>query len=113
MPSGTVEISKYLLSTYSNGYESPALIALHRANGTLLAWLRFFPPESTMPRNTVSSRFPSSGYAMVSYPISSYAATVDILRNEKPVYFYYNDGSSPYGTVSTSAQEPVGEEESS
>lgn len=113
MPAGMVTINRYSIRIYPHGMNHQAYIRLYRTNGTLAGILRFYPPESTMPSHSVSSSFPTSGYGTVNYPFSELACVIDLLRNEKPIYFCWVDSTSTttaYGYVGTD-QEPVGEEE--
>jgi hypothetical protein len=110
MPSGSFTIDTYYVELDSNPAYVPASIMLCRESGTLGAVLEFYSPEHTMPENTVTSGFPSRGYAHVFYPISSFAAVLDVLRNEKPLIFLWDDAPHPNGSIRTRG-EPVGEGE--
>jgi hypothetical protein len=110
MPEGVVEIDKYAVSIHSKGYPCSDTITLYRTNGTIAAVLNFYSDESTSPTNTVNSSFPSSGYAQISYPESAFASAIDVLRNEKPLYFHVHQLPNTTGSIRTSS-EPIGEEE--
>lgn len=45
------------------------------------------------------------------YSMTTWSQCVDLLRNEKPVYFYYDDSNNT--AVITTTDEPVGESENS
>jgi hypothetical protein len=112
MPTAAIPISKYGAVVSSYGQSYTAFINLYRADGSIAGQLRFYPPESTPPPNTANNpNFPSAGYASLSYPSSALPSVIDILRNEKPIYLSWYDVTPPYGTIGTSAGEPVGEGE--
>ena len=82
---------------------------LFDAGGKTLASLRFFTPGSLLAPNEFRADW---GYPLVSYPFTALASVVDILRNEKPLYFTWFDYMPVrcFGAVGTS-REPVGEAE--
>jgi hypothetical protein len=109
MPATTKEIANYSVSIYSNaepGHMSAAVLLFDKT-GKRVAFLRFYPPDATSPANELR---PDLGYALVSYPQSALSAVVEILRNEKPLYFIWHDDvpGRCHGAVGTS-REPVGE----
>ena len=57
----------------------------------------------------MSQNISSSGRVYLHYPASKFSWVLDILRNEKPVFYYLNT-SSRFGYIGTS-REAVGEEE--
>ena len=68
--------------------------------------LRFVTGD--LPINTME-KIGSKNIYYVYYHADNYPAMIDILRNEKPLYFYYNhDNHESYVTTSN---EPVGEAE--
>ena len=72
-------------------------------DGRIVGSCRFFPEERALPAN-------SQGSAVnLSFPISAYAEVVDLLRNEGPVFLYF-DKKTGKGMLTTLA-EPVGEGE--
>lgn len=110
MPSGILTISRYAIDLISNVGPNPARIRLYRTDGSLAAILSFFEPDR-MPRdNDANPNYPSTGFARVNYPMSLLAPTIDILRNEKPIYFQWIALGPLYGYVTTS-NEPIGEGE--
>lgn len=82
-----------------------ALIALVTPNGRVQ--MRFYPDNTTLPTHTVSDPSSATPIYYVSYPYYQYAGVLDLLRNEKPLGFYFTN-PGPYLCTSS---EPVGEEE--
>lgn len=111
MPVTDTAIDKYSVSTISAGNPNGffATMSLFAAGGTCLAFLRFYEAGATMAPNEFRADL---GYPLLSFPASSLAPTVDVLRNEKPVYFTWFDyrPARCFGAVGTS-REPVGEGE--
>ncbi len=70
-------------------------------------YLRFYPAGVTMPPNRRTSNPDGSLLYMVSMRLERYPYAVDLLRNEKPMYFYY-DTTSHTAHLSTE-NEPIGE----
>ena len=68
--------------------------------------VNFYPDAKKLPVNSYDKR---NKLVYLRYPISMYANILDILRNEKPIYFSYS-GKSNTGYVRT-GKEPVGEGE--
>jgi len=110
MPSGTVDITRYEVDIISNVGPNPARVRLYRPNGSLAVIMSFFEPDRIPRDNDAPLNFPATGFARVNYPISALAPVIDILRNEKPIYFQWITLERPYGYLTTSA-EPVGEGE--
>ena len=115
MPTTTTEIARYEANVVSrsepNGFA--ATVWLYRVDGSLLAFLRFYRDGVGMATNEFRSDLNA---AMASYGFDAYPPIVDLLRNEKPVYFRWFDYSAThpgrvFGVVGTSSSEPVGEEE--
>jgi hypothetical protein len=63
----------------------------------------FYNDENNVPANSKGPR------VNLSYPMSKFSYVVDVLRNEKPMYFGFIE-STKVGYVAT-YKEPVGEEE--
>jgi hypothetical protein len=74
------------------------------------AYLRFYPEGTPLPTNSVDTNL-LTGMPMfyVSYRYARFENVVDLLRNESPIRFYFNDANL-FGYVTT-AKEPVGEGE--
>ena len=111
MPSTMKDISTYSVSVISDAEPNKiaATISLFDANGKGIAFLRFYLPGSQLAPNEFRTDL---GYPLVSYPYAELASMVDILRNEKPLYFTWYDymPTRCFGAVGTS-REPVGESE--
>ena len=71
-------------------------------------FLRFYPDGVALPANREGINKPS-GWPMyyVSYAYDQLGNAIDLLRNEKPMSFYWNDKTGA-GYITT-ANEPVGE----
>jgi len=112
MPVTTKEIRTYSVSVISDAEPNKyaATASLFDAAGSCVAFLRFFVPGSPLAPNEYRADL---GYALVSYPSTALASVVDVLRNEKPLYFTWYDYLPVrcFGAVGTS-REPVGEAES-
>jgi hypothetical protein len=109
MPVTSKEITAYSVSVISDADPNhfAATMRLFDAARRTIAFLRFFSPGSAPAPNEFRTDL---GYPLVSYPSSSLAALIDVLRNEKPVYFIWYDymPARCFGAVDTS-REPVGE----
>src|ERR1700690_3131483 len=88
MPVTSKEISAYSVSVISEDDPNKlaATVTLLDASGKEIAFLGFYQPGITMAPNEYRTDLNS---AIASYPFSSLAAIVDVLRNEKPVSFYW------------------------
>ncbi|MDJ0837804.1 MAG: hypothetical protein QNK37_14910 [Acidobacteriota bacterium] len=106
------EVSSYQVLVYggpdgNNGVATNVSLTIPEA----YTFLQFFPQGSDLKPN--SSGTHSNGYDMyyVSYQYDQLANVLDLLRNEKPIKFFFNkDNNSAYITTGT---EPIGEGESS
>lgn len=110
MPVTSTEISKYGIAVGSDGEPTKlaASISLFDVNGKAIATWRFYPSGSALAPNEFRADL---GMALVSCPVSTLPAVVDVLRNEKPLYFtWYDYPTSRFGAIQTS-REPVGETE--
>ncbi|MDH4155046.1 MAG: hypothetical protein OEV01_14785 [Nitrospira sp.] len=109
MPVTDYEIATYGVSMISSGDSNQifATISLFDAAGNALAFLKFYEPSVLQPLNEFREDL---GYPVISYPSSSFAGVVDILRNEKPLYFTFFDYRPErlFGAIGTS-RESVGE----
>lgn len=90
------------------------LYAKEETAGNLMAYIHCYYKG----RNVMTCEFYQDGGALpesrdaggrvgLAYPWSYFAKVIDILRNEKPIYFGFND-SSKVGYITTQ-EEPVGE----
>jgi hypothetical protein len=111
MPVTQTEIATYGVSIISAAEPNnlAATVDLFDAGGKTLASLRFFTPGSPLAPNEFRADW---GYPLVSYPFTALASVVDILRNEKPLYFTWFDYTPMqcFGAVGTS-RKPVDEAE--
>jgi hypothetical protein len=114
-PITTTEIATYEANVVSRAEPNQlaATVWLYKADHSLIAFLRFYRNGITMAANEFRTDLNA---ALVSYRLDAFRPIVDVLRNEKPVYFTWFDYSatSPgrmFGVVGTSGLEPVGEQE--
>ena len=66
----------------------------------------FYPEKMALPENYYDEKF---NLVYLRYPLSMYADIIDILRNEKPIYFSFSLRSK-LGFIRT-GKEPIGEGE--
>jgi hypothetical protein len=114
-PITTTEIATYEANVVSRGdpNQFAATVWLYKADHSLIAFLRFYRGGIEMAANQFRTDLNA---ALVSYRFDAFPTTVDLLRNEKPVYFTWFDYSATvpgrmFGIVGTSPTEPVGEQE--
>ncbi len=90
MPVTTKEINTYSVSVISDAEPNKiaATVFLFDAGGKAIAFLRFYSPGSPLAQNEFRTDL---GFPQVSYPSTALASMVDILRNEKPLYFTWYD----------------------
>ena len=97
-----IEEYKVVLLAGEDGDGAVAVVQL-QSDKRIVGSCRFFADEGALLAN-------SKGSAVnLSFPISAYAEVVDLLRNEGPVFLYF-DNSTGKGMLTTLA-EPVGEGE--
>lgn len=82
-----------------------AIIRCYNDNSLILE-ANFYPGKNRIPENYYSI---NSKLVYLRYPMSMYSQILDLLRNEKPIYFRFNE-SSKVGFIRT-GKEPVGEGE--
>jgi hypothetical protein len=105
-----VDISTYLVFAYGgpNGNaNADATISLGIPNA--FAFLRFFPEGVALPANSKATHVSGKPMFYVSYRYAQLANVIDLLRNEKPVKFFFNDATM--AAYVTTSDEPVGEGE--
>jgi hypothetical protein len=79
-------------------------------NGTFgLAFYSFIPAGRPVPSSSKRAGTVGSNVFDLFLPMDDYTAVVDLLRNEKPGFFFFDDATLQFGLM-TSA-EPVGEQE--
>jgi hypothetical protein len=89
---------------YSANSFSPR-IALKGA-GNYIGMLVFLPAGATLPADTVTK-----GQVVLYYHLDHYHNAIDLLRNEKPVYLYYNGSGDGFENGIKTMVEKVGEGE--
>jgi hypothetical protein len=96
------EIKRYTATLYAGQQVNTnrALVTLFDGKGNTLGYLLFLEPSVPIPPDD------AQGVPRGFYPIASYPAVLDLLRNESPVFFE----RTAKGAVSISTgQEAVGE----
>ncbi|MEM7482772.1 MAG: hypothetical protein AAF481_16480 [Acidobacteriota bacterium] len=104
------EVSTYTVFLYggpdgNSGAE--AAVSLVIPDGWV--FLRFYPQDSTLPPNKTAPHISGKTLYYLNYRYDQLANSIDILRNEKPIKFFYRDDT--HAGYITTAAEPVGEEE--
>ncbi|MBC2838463.1 hypothetical protein [Robiginitalea sp. SC105] len=104
------EIDQYWIHFQAGHAESKkvypeALIKCYNGDDYLVQ-LTFYPNGKKLPENHYDKR---NKLVYLRYPMSMYANILDILRNEKPIFFRYN-AEIKLGFIRT-GKEPVGEGE--
>lgn len=97
-------VTQYHVLFYStaDGYrDNRAQITLYQGN-TVLGYVRFHDAGMSFPNDSQSS-----GKIIMHLPSHMFENVIDILRNEKPINFYFSAGHAFLGT----STEPVGEAE--
>lgn len=82
-------------------------ISLYDTNDCFRGHLHFIPDNVPLPDSTESS-IKGVKWCRIYMHLSELHSMVDMLRNEKPIYLYYHDGTNAY--IRT-GKEPVGEGE--
>ena len=80
-------------------------IALKNA-GNYIGQLLFLPDGAALPADTVVNK-----QAQLHYHLEDFRNVVDLLRNEKPIYMYYNGSGSGFENGIRTMSEKVGEGE--
>lgn len=104
------EITQYWIHFQAGNDESkriypPAMIKCYHDDEFVLQ-VNFYPDGKAHPPNHYDAK---SKLVYLRYPMSMYAHVIDILRNEKPIYFRYSMELN-LGYIRT-GKEPVGEGE--
>ena len=105
-----VDISTYLVFSYGgpNGNAGVAAnISLEIPNA--FASLVFYPSGAAIPANSKSTHISGKPMYYARYSYDQFANILDILRNEKPVKFFFRDDNM--AAYITTSNEPVGEGE--
>lgn len=97
-------IDKYKVVLYGRGAVGGDLVAFIHCyyNGNNVMTCEFYSDGSVLPENRNAG-----GRVGLTYHWSHFGSVIDVLRNEKPIYFGFID-STKVGYISTQ-EEPVGE----
>ena len=106
------EIKKYEVMYFAGGqggeeYPHRAIIKLRRGDGTLIATAFFHRATGQIPSSDTQNQ---NGQYQCHFLERDYTNVLDILRNEKPVFFEFIGGKWNVGSIAT-VSEPVGEGE--
>ncbi len=104
----TSEINLYWVHFQSGGTDQHhvyprALVKCYHDDDFVLQ-INFYPDSKNLPKNHYDKR---NKLVYLRYPLSMYPNVIDLLRNEKPIYFSYSE-SLKMGHVRT-GKEPIGE----
>jgi|MudIll2142460700_1097286.scaffolds.fasta_scaffold2046343_2 hypothetical protein len=102
MPTSTTSIDRYSINYYSNT-STPTISLWKNGVNRNVASLAFLRKESALPRD-----YSRDGTAFLFYRLEDYPNIVDLLRNEKPVFLFWDE--TAYSII-TSTSESVGEGE--
>ena len=105
-----VDVSTYLVFAYGGpGGNSGADATISLGIPNAFAYLRFFPEGTALPPNSKATHISGQPIFYVSYRYAQLANVVDLLRNEKPIRFFFRDDN--LDSYITTSDEPVGEGE--
>ena len=105
-----VDVSTYLVFAYGGpGGNSGADATISLGIPNAFAFLRFFPENAALPPNSKAMHISGQPIFYVSYRYAQLANVVDLLRNEKPIRFFFRDDNMD--SYITTSDEPVGEGE--
>lgn len=100
------KIDTYFVNVLSpKNYGGKRMMNLKGSFGVAILW--FLAEENSLPDNRIRA---NQNVFDVYYHLGAWDAIIDILRNESPVYFNFNE-TSKAAQIYT-GNEPVGEEES-
>jgi hypothetical protein len=105
-----VDVSTYKVFVYGGpdgNRDADATISLGIPEGW--AFLRFYPDGKALPANSKTTHMSGKPIYYVSYRYSQFGNTIDLLRNEKPIKFFFREATK--AAYLTTDSEPVGEEE--
>jgi hypothetical protein len=97
-------VTQYSVLFYgsSDGYQGNRAQIQLSDGATVLGWVRFHDPGMPFPADSQSGAF-----IIMHLPSAMFENVIDVLRNEKPLNYYFAASRAFFGTSS----EPVGEEE--
>jgi len=106
------QISSYQVLAYGGPTGNSGVDAtIYIETPNIIVFLQFFRDGAAVPPNSKTIHGPTGKpmyYATYRYP--QFANIIDLLRNEKPVHFSFNDVNM--GAYVTTGTEPAGEGES-
>lgn len=102
------EIKTYVASLFSKGTKRAQLVFWSEAAATT-CYLSFHLDSATLPEARLVIAANGTKQLYVSLRYTEYSNFVDLLRNEKPVYFFYRDDAKSFYLHTTN--EPVGDHE--
>ena len=106
---GVEEYAVYAVAENTPGYSGIYGYVRLYWQGAQRATLWFYRDAvSTIPANSSSGSAPNTSY-YARFRQAALRDSVDLLRNEKPVFFQWNEASK--GAFLATGQEPVGEQE--
>ena len=100
-------VDTYTLSIKTPNVHTNNQNIMYLKGNFVLAFLCVIPESETMGTNRKRS---GRNVFDVYDKMSTWSQCVDLLRNEKPVYFFYDDSNNT--AVIKTSDEPIGEEES-
>jgi hypothetical protein len=105
MPDVNAQVVRYQYETRSLPEENVEILYLFGADDKSLAMVVFVDGQDQLP----GPRETPSGLVVLTYRRASLATVIDMLRNEKPIYFTW--ASQARIARITTEREPVGEQE--
>jgi hypothetical protein len=99
----TTKIEKYHVFYSANSF-FPHIGLI--AGSTYVGQLIFMPNGSTLPADGVKN-----GQVQLYYHLDDFENAIDLLRNEKPMYMFYNGSGGGFENGIQTLKEPVGEGE--
>src|SRR5262245_55160373 len=99
-------VTQYHVLVYGSpdGYQGLRAQITPYDGGNVLGYIRFHDPGMPFPTDSVDG----GGRILMHQPSANFINVLDLLRNEKPITYYFAAGRAFLGTGST---EPVGEGE--
>jgi hypothetical protein len=112
-PFQSIEIKYYFVEYNAGGKKNiygesyRAIISMRDIDAYPIASAFFFEDQTSM-KNTDSQD--AEGFILMYFKLDDFPRILDILRNEKPVFLWYNKNFE-MASIITTAHEPVGEGE--